>query len=624
MTDEAQKDILQAILRDDPKAFDRATGKNKHLYLGRFSLLAVCYLYGSRKIISAYADAMRRGNPQRLGEERKIYRDFAQAAGKALRLWAGYEYQDVHPLEMLAILGDWHTLRREYPTYVLSESEQTRLLSAIKLRYRVTAKIEGKQLILPPKPVAARTRYTLIAFAAFAALLILSSVALLAVSLVYADGIPVSRAADLMAAEDGKQYVLRSDLTLDEPIAFGTAHIDGAGHTLTVYASDVPAFSSFAGTVENCTVRIVGKNIAVSESYACLGLVNRGTWRHVRFAFEGEEGWTISLTGFTRGEDEQAVACKFGALFVDNEGTMDGCTISGDLNWVGQGEVDGELGAFASANTGTITGCRLEGNLIADTIDLGGVVFRNEASGVVDDCTIAEGVVVRQTTPVYLWSPKTGGIAAVNYGKVSNCTVLGTVAAVKENVVYPEDEQIRVSMISVGGIVSNNYGTIFHSAMAGEVQAYGEYTAVYVGGVCADNYYDEATNEQVALLDCNVVAGKVYGAGYYTYLGGLVGASSGYLKGNCFNGTINYSSGLSAAIYAGSVLGYGNFSDEDAPELFVDNHVVRLYYQTIYGTASLPVVGYYVQAGASVSSLVGVADHDVLDFSTLEAYWYGK
>ena len=624
MTDEAQKDILQAILRDDPKAFDKATGKNKHLYLGRFSSLAVCYLYGSRKIISAYADAMRRGNPQRLGEERKIYRDFAQAAGKALRLWAGYEYQDVHPLEMLAILGDWHTLRREYPTYVLSESEQTRLLSAIKLRYRVTAKIEGKQLILPPKPVAAKTKYTLVTVAAFAVLLILSSIALLAVGLVYAGGVPVSRAADLVAAEDGKRYVLRSDLTLEEPLDFGTAHLDGAGHTLTVYASDVPAFSSFAGTVENCTVRIVGKDLSVNRSYACLALTNQGTWRHVNFVFEGEEGWTVSLTGFTRGEDEQAATCKFGALFVDNAGTLDGCTISGDLNWVGQGEVDGELGAFASANTGTITGCRLEGNLTTDTIDLGGIVFRNEAEGVVDDCTVAEEVAVRQTTSVYLWSPKTGGIAAVNYGRVSNCAVLGAVMAVKENVVYPEDEQIRASMVSVGGIVSNNYGTVFHSVLAGEVQGYGDYTVAYVGGICSDNYYDEEMGEQSGRLEQNVVAGKVFGASYYTYIGGLAGASSGYLKGNCFNGTINYSSGMSASIHAGSALGYGNFADQDVPELFADNHVVRLYYQSIFGTGSIPIVGYYEQAGASLSSLVGVTDHDVLDFSTLEAYWYGE
>jgi len=617
-----EKDILQAILRDDAKAFDLAAGKHKNLSFGRFSLLAVCYLYGSRKILSTYGKAMRQGNPQRLEEDRRVYNDFARIAGKSLRLWAGYEHQDVHPLEMLAVVGDWHTLRHEFPTYVLSEIKQQRLVAAIKLRYGVTAKIEGKRLILPPKPMSNKVRVGLVALASLLVLLVLASAALLAVGLVYRSGIPLSTVVDLSAAEDGKQYVLQRDLVIEEPLNLASARINGAGHTLTVNVSDTPAFNAFGGVIEDCTVRLVGKNVSVGASYACLAMRNEGTWRNVHFVFEGEEDWTIQLEGFERGE-EGAAGCAFGCLFVENAGLIENCTVEGDMRWAGQGVVDGELGAYASVNSGTIKGCTLAGNLTVDTIDIGGFVFRNEATGVIEDCTLGEDATVSQTTSVYQWSPKTGGIAATNNGTIANASVLGTVVCAKENVTYP-DERISVSMVSAGGIVANNYGLISHSVLGGAVRAYGDYTAVYVGGICSDHYYDKEKSEQVAVLKQNIVAGQVYGAGYYTYIGGLAGASSGYLDANCFNGVINYSAGLSSNLSAGSILGYGNFLGEDIPQLFTDNHTVRLYYQTIFGTNTLPVIGYYEQAGTAVATLVGVTDHDTLDFSTLEAYWYGK
>ena len=174
-------------------------------------------------------------------------------------------------------------------------------------------------------------------------------------------------------------------------------------------------------------------------------------------------------------------------------------------------------------------------------MDLGGFVFRNEAGGVLEDCSLAEGYTVSQRTSVYQWSPKVGGIAAANYGEIVNASVYGAVLCAKENVTYP-DERINVTLVGAGGIACNNYATIRHSLVVGAVQAYGEYTAVYVGGICSDNYYDKEKPAQKALLEQNIVAGTVYGAGYYTYLGGLAGASSGYLSANCFNGGIQYDS----------------------------------------------------------------------------------
>ena len=619
---ETGKDILQAVIEDDTTAFDAATGKHKNLCIGRFSLLAVCYLYGSRKIVAAYAGAMRQGNPVRLEEERRIYNDFVKVAGKAIRLWSGYTKADVLPCEMLALLGDWHTLKREYPRYVLSESEQARLLEAIRLRYGVRANIDNGQLVLPKKPVDRATCHLLVALSAVVVVLLVGAIAVLATGLVYRRGTPIGDTAALGRADPAKQYALSADVTLDRSVDLSSIHLDGVGHTLYVTVGDTPWMDTFSGVIENCTIVLKGTDIVATEAYAPIAVINAGVWRNVRFEYEADV-FRVTLQGFARNSEGSAESCAFGGLFVHNEGTLESCTLHGDAQWMGQGVVDGELGSFASTNGGTVKGCVLEGNLTADTIDVGGLIYTNQVEGVIAECTVKEGYVVAQTTSVYQWSPQTGGICAVNYGTVENTYMYGGVSCGKANVTYPE-EGIDATLVRAGGIVSTNCGVVRHCLVTGEVQVYGEYTVAYAGGIAADNYYDKSSDAAPALLDADIVTGRVYGSGYYAYLGGIVGASSGYLNANCFNSTVEYDSAKTSAPYVGSVIGYGNFAEEDAAALLTDNHACRMYYKTLFGYSTAPVIGYYEQLRAPIASIDGVTEHDTMDFTNLEAYWYGK
>lgn len=623
MADDA-KGILQAVRADDVAAFDAAVGKHKNLYIGRFSLLAVCYLYGSRRIVGAYAQAMRQGNPLRLDEDRQVYNDFAKVAGKALRLWAGYSTADVEPLEMLALTGDWRVLRREFARGGVSAEEGERVVLIIKLRYGVRAAVRDGQLVLPPKPLKRSTEGLLTALLAALVVVFLAGVAALALGLVYREGVPVGSLADLQTVSADKQYVLKRDLALDDTVDWSHLHLNGAGHTLTIDVSATPHTDVFDGAIENCTVRIVGHDVTVTQSYATFARVNAGSFRDVTFSLESAEGWTVTLADFARNEEGLAESCAFGGLFVENKGEICGCTLRGDLNWVGMGEVDGELGGFASTNTGLIESCTLEGNVRAETVDLGGFVFRNEKGGVLCDCIQKEGYVVAQTTSVYQWSPKTGGVCAVNYGVVENARVYGDVECAKADVSFPDGEKILVSYVHAGGVCANNYGVLTHCLTTGGVYGRGDYTAVYAGGIAADNYYDKETSDQPAVLRQCIAAGTVRATGYYINLGGLTGATSGYLEADCFNGKLEYDASRAAAVYVGTVSGYGRFEDADVPELFKDDHVCRLYYQTLFGYNAVPVIGYYEQAASAIATLVGVTDHDSLEFGTLEAYWYGK
>ena len=625
MTRDEQLAILQAIRQDKPDDFDRLTGKHKNLCFGRFSLLAVCYLYGARKIVRAYKAAMRQGNAVRMDELPDVYNDFVAVSGRALRLWAGYERHDVHPLAVLAVVGDWRTLRHEYPTYVCTDDDQTRLVEALRLRYGVRAKIQEGRLSLPPKPLAAATRGLLWSAATALAVVLLSSIALMAVGATYHNGVGVRSATALAEAKEGVRYVLQADVSLDAPTQWAAFALDGGGHTVTMEIGDEPMLADFAGTVENCTVVFKCKSLALSRSYACLAAVNHGTWRNVRFVFEGDEGWRFSLVDFVKSPDESNQTCAFGGVFVTNAGTIDNCSIEGNLSWVGMAEVDGEAGAFCCFNEGTLVECTLHGKMDAVTLDLGGLVFRNEQSGVIEGCNLAETASVSQTTSVYKWSPMAGGIAAFNYGTIEGAYQLGTVTAKKENVSYPES--IDASYVYVGGMAAHNFGRVERCLSKGAVTGAADYAVIYAGGLVADNNYSREDSALRGALEDNVSVSVVSGLSYYAYacVGGLAGASAGTLVRNCFNGNFGADTFRSNVAYVGSVAGYGTYEDAAVPDMVADNHIIQLQLNSYLGSTPLPVIGYLEQIRSGISSMTGVTAHvSTADFDDLEVYWYGK
>ncbi len=627
MTREEQRAILQTIRQDKPDDFERAVGKRKNLCFGRFSLSAVCILYGADKITAAFGKAMRQDNPLVLDELPEIYNDFARIAGKALRLWAGYVWHEVHPLEMLAIVGDWRTLRREFGTYTLDEAAVARLLCAIKLRYGVAATIEGGRLVLPPKPISQAAKRTLATIGAALLVVLVAGIVALGLGVTYRNGIAVDSAQALLAAQSGKQYILTADVTLSAPAALADLRLNGNGHTITVEGSAAPLLADFGGEIYDCTVLLQTDGATIEDDYALLGHTNRGVWKNVRFVFAQTEG-QLRLEGFETSADGNET-CSLGGLFVRNEGTLSHCTIEGDLRWAGMATVNAELGVVASANAGTIEYCTLAGSLIADTIDVGGVAYHNETGAVIDHCTLSEDSEISQTTSAYRWSPNTGGIAAMNYGVISDCQVLGTVRALKEDVTLPEVGEDAPDpgtfSIYVGGVVAHNYALVRHCLVAGQVVASGDYTIAYAGGLAADNYYGDASETKAELAQ-NVVTANVYAYGAYAFLGGLAGASSGYMADNCFNGQFTYEPYRAMATYLGSVMGYGNFEPDAQADLFDNNHVVQLVFASTFGIRNaVPVVGYYAQSRDSLAELSGVTAHDSpVDFDELEVYWYGK
>ena len=97
-------DLFNAIVEDSIENFSSLIKGNESLCFGRFTILSLCYLYSSKKIIKKYSERLLKIKKYNvINEPIKIYKDFKTKAGKCLRLYAGKQ-NIISVLEILAIL----------------------------------------------------------------------------------------------------------------------------------------------------------------------------------------------------------------------------------------------------------------------------------------------------------------------------------------------------------------------------------------------------------------------------------------------------------------------------------------------------------------------------------------
>ena len=617
MTQPELDKLMQAILADDPAALDAVLGQRKNVCLGRFPILSLCYMYHSARIVRAYAGAMQQGPRVVLPEPVGVYRDFARLAGRALRYFAGQHTATVEPIYMLALLGQWRVLRRYCIQNKPDEDQKALVVTLVRVAYGVTAHWQGRHPVLPPKPLPRAVRPLVLTCTVLVVVLLCVAVASLAL------GIPAARRLTLH--EGAQSYVLDRDVTLDGHIDRGDMTIEGEGHTITVPMAGEAYMQSFYGTVRNCTLHIVGADLTLHDQWAVWCVANYGTWENVRVVVEGPEaGWTVRVEipkeqqadgTLTNGE------YGYGLLCVDNYGTVLGCSIQGTLRWAGDGNSDAQFGAVAAHNYGTIDQVQLDATIDCDTVDVGGLVFRNEAMGSITDCTLLSTGSVGQNTSVFQWSPMVGGIAAINYGMVQNCGVHSPLYCTKSDVTFPA-ETITPTPTVCGGIAGYNYGVIRHCVVTADLLAgsatanlYGEGTHATVGGIAGEHI---ATEDGTALLEQNIAQGTVQGKGIYNYVGGLVGTCSGAMRANCFGGIVTTGG------YYGTLAGV---LVSPSPQTVLDgNLLVQLRLNDLLQSL-VPVVGFYTtgdkeDAGATLYEAEGATSLYIGTLKAQKEYWY--
>ena len=112
--DQAELKLLfESIKKDDLNLFSTLIDGNENVCYGRFPILSLCYLYGSKKIIKKHKKRFYKiAEYKKVDEYLEIYKAFKPLASRALRLYTNGAL--VTPLEMLAILGKDHFVKKEY------------------------------------------------------------------------------------------------------------------------------------------------------------------------------------------------------------------------------------------------------------------------------------------------------------------------------------------------------------------------------------------------------------------------------------------------------------------------------------------------------------------------------
>ena len=263
---------------------------------------------------------------------------------------------------------------------------------------------------------------------------------------------------------------------------------------------DWAPIQGYAGTFDGDGKAITGLNIDQSTG-SNVGL----------FASIAEGGTVKNLTldnvGITAGSNVGAVAGQ-------NWGTIENCSVSGNVIGNGLNTYDSYVGDITGKNQGTITGCATMGSVkVANGTYVGGIVGWH-VNGTITDChssATVEGI-------AYI-----GGVAGQSNDIITACYSTGNVTAKKNSL----DDSFA------GGVVGlNNDGAILTACYAtGDVK--GE--AKYVGGVVGDNSsivtacYHATGNVTGAIENIGGVAGRNYNSSILMacYWGGIVTSERG-------------------------------------------------------------------------------------------------
>lgn len=207
---------------------------------------------------------------------------------------------------------------------------------------------------------------------------------------------------------------------------------------------------------------------------------------------------------------------------VEKDAVIQSLSVQG---WVAPNGEKDVVGGIAGINRGTLTNCQFSGAVEGGT-EVGGLVGRNEDTGVLDRCT-ARSIVTGKSS--------TGGIAGQNLGSITSCTNVGSVnadyqdstlnldglsadlAAYIEQKIDPSAETLTHNAATdTGGIAGRSSGMILSSTNTGTVGY--EHLGYNVGGIVgrSDGFVSGCINQ-----------GAVYGR---KDVGGIVGQAEPYLQ----------------------------------------------------------------------------------------------
>lgn len=597
-----EEKLLGAIKKDDLKAFNALLEETKlgNLRLGRFPVLSLLYLYGSRKILSAYEFAyLKISSWDELAEPAYVAELFASKAGKCLRL---YFDEVVSPVEMLLILDKTGRAKKAYPVAKPSEAIRKRLKAIYNIKYALGVTFRGNNIVLDRRPLNRREKKRL-ALACIGCLLILAII--IAVPVTATQLLPNRAAGEVSKLKhidfaSRETYTVVRDIVIPDGFTAETVNcnikggggrlIFGKGATLgqfngtlsdiEVVTSGSPIFDTCTNlaTIQNVTVT-VDADVDVTEQGAFVALTSYGVIENVRLNVKGR------VRAVATGDDSQSVI--MGGIVASNVyaetptypvqyvyGVIRNCSANYDVELSGDVGANASFGGVAGVNRAKIENCVVSGNITSDTFDLGGACYLNCNSIV----SVINKANLTSTASAEGWTTVVAGVAIESRGanryspdaaEVRYCKNEGDLSATSAGDVI------------AGGIVANAYGRVEGCLSDGDV--YVKANSGYVGGIIGRMEFE--SEYSVGVAEHCAVRGKLTLdlSDDTALVGGIVGfvraigitVQEPDMNGGVVTSTYFFGGGVKNCVFAGEKQGeikyFGNIVGAPSAELYDNN-----------------------------------------------------
>ncbi|MCL2621941.1 MAG: hypothetical protein FWD32_02810 [Firmicutes bacterium] len=422
--------VLTAICKDDCLAFSKYVDKSRRvlsLQFGRFTLIALLYLFNAKKIIRNYQDDILRVKDTTLVEEpAESYKRFKEIAGTSLRHF-----------------GAESTVTKQDMINLLSLNQKP--LGVLKISLLYTAAVVP--LIFA------------IVFCFFASTINSFGTGTLQNPYKVYNAVQFYNIAQ---SNTTKHYVLTKNLTL--PQGFNveefSANLNGGGKTITINSTTTFA-NKITGSISHITFAFGNLEKEIFKDFAFLTLQNDGTIKDVAITV------TAQLVG-NYSEGEVYVA----GFAAENNGDIENSIFHGSINFISNTTNDAFFTGFAGVNNGNITNSKTLAPSTFSTVhvDIAGIAIIN--NGVISGCT--NNAFLSQTASSNFWFPNAAGIATENNGVIKQSKNLGDIFI----------ESSAICEIYIGGVVAFNYGEIDNCGNESNIQVeHIENTYVFLGGV---------------------------------------------------------------------------------------------------------------------------------------------
>ena len=552
--------IFEAIKSDDVKSFASFIASNSDLSLcfGRFPLLSTCYLFGSYKILNKFEKHLFKiVNFSKTDEIAEIYLKFKNVSGKLIRL-----YQDekiVFPIEMLSILGDNETIARNYKKLYKNAEIISNIQKIYNLKFNTEADISQIRFEAKRNKMSLKKKLFLLCTSIF--MIFMLAFPIISMALIKTrSGFGLETSPILVKNEiefetallKQKQNIkLINDIVLTKEVSIENfdGKIDGNGKLLTISNfQSKSVFNNFGGEIFNLGLILEIQELKINKSFSVLSETLTGKISNC--SASGKLSLDYDVT-------EESYASIFA---VTNNGFIENCNANLEINVKNNSSSDAFFSTFAGINNREITSCQnLSGKILADTVDVAGIVSDNYGSLL--NCSNAFEIFQETDRE---WNPNSAGIALNNNGQISGAINTGKISSISNNLTDSNSGNQEGFGVFVSGIVCINKNSISGSLNSGELLAKCKNGFIYAGGIVSISTISDDGKILGTIFSSSstnkILVEKDENDGRPVLVGGIVGLNQGALNGCGYEGEFDFNLNFAVSlddsqIFSGGIAG---------------------------------------------------------------------